>query len=189
MSKNNLVRIVGDEVQLEKLVQRDQFLQVVNTIPPASWVKDHPIAKGVKYMPIERIELLLTRIFQEWHVEIKREGQLANSIYVTVRLHYKDPIDGEYRWQDGTGAAPLKTDKGETAANLAAIKNDAVMTGLPAAESFAVKDAAEKIGRLFGKDLNRRDVAGFTPNYDTQAAKARITRQKNKLKEQLDANS
>lgn len=171
------------------MVKRDQFLQVVNIDPPKEWVKDHPIAKGVKYMPIERIELLLTRIFQEWKVEILREGQLANSLYVTVRLHFKDPIDGEWRWQDGTGAAPIKTDKGENASNMAAIKNDAVMTGLPAAESFAVKDAAEKIGRLFGKDLNRKDVAGFTPSYDTQSAKIKITKAKNAIKEKLDADS
>lgn len=190
MSKQkSLVKIVGDEVQLEKLVQRDQFLQVVNTSPPQAWIKEHPLAKGVKYMPIERIELLLTRIFQEWRVEIRREGQLAQSLYVTVRLHYKDPIDGEWRWQDGTGAAPLKTQKGATAADLSAILNDAVMTGLPAAESFAVKDAAEKIGRLFGKDLNRKDVAGFTPSYDTQSAKARITRKKNEIKEKLDEDN
>lgn len=169
-----LVKIVGDEVRLEKLVQRDEFLQVVNIDPPKEWVHDHPFAKGVKYIPIERIELLLTRIFQEWRVEVRREGQLANSVYVTVRLHYKDPIDGDWRWQDGTGAAPIKTDKGETAANMAAIKSDAIMTGLPAAESFAVKDAAEKIGRLFGKDLNRRDVVSFTPSYDVEEAKKKI---------------
>lgn len=188
MSKT-LVKIVGDEVLLAKLVQRDQFLQVVNTPPPDAWVKEHPIAKGVKYMPIERIELLLTRIFQEWKVEIKREGQLANSLFVTVRLHFKDPIDGEWRWQDGTGAAPIKTDKGANASDMGAIKNDAVMTGLPAAESFAIKDAAEKIGRLFGKDLNRKDVAGFTPSYDTQSAKIMITKAKNALKEKLDASN
>lgn len=183
----SLVKIVGDKIQLEKLVKRDQFLQVVNQDPPAEWVKPHPIAKGVVYMPIERIELLLTRIFQEWWVEILREGQLANSLFVTVRLHYKDPIDGEWRKQDGTGAAPIKTDKGESPANMSAIKNDAVMTGLPAAESFAIKDAAEKIGRLFGKDLNRRDVAGFTPSYDTQSAKIRITKQK--IKEKLNESN
>ena len=188
MSKS-LVKIVGDEVQLEKLVKRDQFLQVVNTPPPNAWIKEHPFAKGVKYMPIERIELLLTRIFQEWRVEIKREGQLAQSLFVTVRLHYLDPKDGECRWQDGTGAAPLKTDKGASAADLASIKNDAVMTGLPAAESFAVKDAAEKIGRLFGKDLNRKDVAGFTPSYDTQSAKIKITKAKNAIKDKLNADS
>lgn len=189
MANKSLVKIVGDEVQLKKLVQRDQFLQVVNTEPPAAWIKEHPLAKGVKYIPIERIELLLTRIFQEWRVEIRREGQLAQSLYVTVRLHYKDPIDGDWRWQDGTGAAPLKTDKGTIASDLSAIKNDAVMTGLPAAESFAVKDAAEKIGRLFGKDLNRKDIVALTPSYNTQSAKIMITKQKNAIREKLDANN
>jgi len=38
-----------------------------------------------------------------------------------------------------------------------ATKNDAVMKAAPAAESYAVKDAAEKIGKLFGKDMNRAD--------------------------------
>ncbi len=173
----SLISIVDDDVKIEKLVQRDQFLQVVNTTPPDAWLKEHPLAKGVKYIPIERIELLLTRIFQQWHVEIRREGQLANSIFVTVRLHYLDPLTNEFVWQDGTGAAPIKTDKGASAADMSSIKNDAVMTGLPAAESFAIKDAAEKIGRLFGKDLNRRDVAPFTPSYDTEEAKERLRAQ------------
>lgn len=189
-TKNQLVKIIGDDLEiLQKLVKRDQFLLVVNQNPHPNWVKNHPLAEGVKYIPIEIIELLLTRIFQEWKVEILREGQLAQSLYITARLHYKDPIDGEWRWQDGTGAAPLKTEKGASAADLAKIKNDAVMTGLPAAESYAVKDAAEKIGRIFGKDLNRRDVAGFTPSYDTQSAKIRITKQKNAIKEKLNANN
>ena len=188
MSNKSLVKIVGDEIQLQKLVQRDEFLQVVNMNPPAEWIKEHPFAKGVKYIPVERIELLLTRIFQEWRVEIKREGQLAQSLFVTIRLHYKDPIDNEWRWQDGTGAVPLKTEKWAAAADLNKILSDAVTTGLPAAESFALKDAAEKIGRLFGKDLNRRDVAGFTPSYDTRSAKVIIGKKK-KLLEKLDENS
>lgn len=191
-NKKNVARIAGDDdiELLQKLVKRDQFLQVVNMSPPANWVKDHPTAKNVKYIPIERIELLLTRIFQEWRVEILREGQLAQSIFVTVRLHYLDPITHEWRWQDGVGAAPLQTNKDSSAADLANIKSNAVMIGLPAAESYALKDAAEKIGRLFGKDINRRDVAGFTPIYDTHSSKVRIANEKKKIRKKLeDENS
>ena len=36
------------------------------------------------------------------------------------------------------------------------------MKSVPAAESYAVKDAAEKLGKLFGKDLNRKDAFGYT---------------------------
>jgi hypothetical protein len=183
---SSLLKIVGKDVKLlEKLVKRDQFLQLVNQTPSRKWVKQHPTINNVKYIPIEIIELLLTRIFQEWRVEIKREGQLAQSIFVEVRLHYKDPVDGEWRWQDGVGAVPIKTDKGASAADLTKIKYDAVMTGLPAAESFAVKDAAEKIGRLFGKDLNRKNIKEFVPSYATEEN----AEQKNKIKEALNADN
>ena len=60
-------------------------------------------------------------------------------------------------WQDGIGAAPIQTDKGAGAMQWDKAKSDAVMKAAPAAESYAVKDAAEKIGKLFGKDMNRAD--------------------------------
>lgn len=187
---SNLTKIIGNDIEiLEKLVKRDQFLEIVNQEPPQQWLKDHPTVYGVKYLPIEIVEMLLTRIFQEWKIEIKREGQLAQSIFVDVRLHYKDPIDGEWRWQDGLGAVPIKTDKGSSAADLNKIKFDAVMTGLPAAESFAIKDAAEKIGRLFGKDLNRKSVLDFVPNFDTEDVNEKIRQQKELIKESLNANN
>jgi hypothetical protein len=82
---------------------------------------------------------------------------IANSVVVTVRLFYQDVLSNEMLWQDGIGAAPIQTDKGAGAMDWNATKNDAVMKAAPAAESYAVKDAAEKIGKLFGKDMNRAD--------------------------------
>ena len=35
------------------------------------------------------------------------------------------------------------------------------MMAAPAAESYAIKDAVEKLGKLFGKDLNRKDSMGY----------------------------
>ena len=84
---------------------------------------------------------------------------IANSVVVTVRLYYLDiTSDKEIElWQDGVGAAPIQTDSGAGAMEWDKTKNDAVMKAVPAAESYAVKDAAEKIGKIFGKDLNRAD--------------------------------
>jgi hypothetical protein len=39
------------------------------------------------------------------------------------------------------------------------------MKSLPAAESYAIKDAAEKLGILFGKNLNRKDTIAFSGAY------------------------
>src|SRR5574344_2280474 len=125
---------------------------LLNEAPPKTWLKEHPMAKGVKYLPIERIEYMLTRIFKKWNVEIRQVQVVANSVVVTVRLYYQDVLSDEMLWQDGIGASPIQTDKGAGAMDWNKTKNDAVMKAAPAAESYAVKDAAEKIGKLFGKD-------------------------------------
>ncbi|MCK9281569.1 MAG: hypothetical protein M0P71_13165 [Melioribacteraceae bacterium] len=150
-----LQELIGGDVNL-KSKQNDLNL-LLNTNPPDAWLREHPLAKGVKYIPIERIEYMLTSIFQKWNVEIRQVQIIANSVVVTVRLYYQDTLSNEMLWQDGIGASPIQTDKGSGAMDWNKTKNDAVMKSAPAAESYAVKDAAEKIGKLFGKDMNRAD--------------------------------
>jgi hypothetical protein len=174
MAKDSMLARLVNEDKLGELVKQDEFLQLLNTPTPEVFVKDHPLAKGVKYIPIDKVEFLLTKLFQKWHVEIISEGQMLNSIYVKVRLHYFDPIAGEWKYQDGIGATAIQVDKGQDASNLGAIKSDAIQKALPAAESYAVKDAAEKIGRIFGKDLNRRDTLAFDPSYATEENKKKV---------------
>jgi hypothetical protein len=135
---------------------------LLNEQPPSDWLKTHPTASGVKYLPIERVEWLLSRIYGQWRVEIKETKIIANSMMTIVRLHYFDPyISGQWQWQDGVGAAPLQTDKGAGAIEFDKIKNDAVMKAAPASESFAIKDAAEKLGKIFGKDINRKSYMDY----------------------------
>ena len=134
---------------------------ILNSPPNDKWIKDHPLAKNVKYIPIERIEYLLTRLFIKWRVEVKVIQVVANSVVVTIRLHYQNIEDQEWSWQDGIGAAPIQTKSGAGAMEWDKTLNDAVMKAAPAAESYAIKDAAEKIGKIFGKDLNRKDAVMY----------------------------
>jgi hypothetical protein len=141
-----------------EIAKKENALNILlNHEPKKDWLRLHPVAKGVLYIPIERIEYLLTNIFQVWNVEIKEIKLIANSVVVTVRLHYKDPVTGEMQFHDGIGGAPLQTEKNAGAIEFDKIKSNAVMLAAPSAESYAIKDAAEKLGKLFGKDLNRSD--------------------------------
>lgn len=88
---------------------------------------------------------------------------IANSVVATVRLYVINPITQSEEWQDGIGAAPIQTDKGAGAMDWNKAKAQGVMMAAPSAETFAVKDAAEKFGKLFGKDLNRAEII----NYDS----------------------
>lgn len=136
------------------------FQVLVNQPPKPEWVKIHPITQE-PYIPIERIEWLLINVVVRYKVEILDVKQIANSVTITVRLHYFDHVFNEWTFHDGVGSAPLQTDKGKGAVNWDYIKSNAVQIGAPAAKSYAVKDAAEQIGKLFGKDLNRKEIMNF----------------------------
>lgn len=147
--------LVNGDIELK--YDQNELNKLLNCPPSDKWIKKHPFAKNVRYIPIERVEALLTVLFIRWHVEIRQVQVIANSVVVTVRLFYQDVLSDTELWQDGVGAAPIQTDSGAGAMDWNATKSDAVMKAVPAAESYAVKDAAEKIGKIFGKDLNRAD--------------------------------
>lgn len=130
--------------------------------PPNSWVKKHPMASNVSYLPIDKVEFLLTQLFVKWWVDIKTVQQIANSIVTTVRLNYINLVDGKESYQDGIGAAPVHTSKGAGATDFNKVLTDSVMKAAPASESYAIKDAAEKIGNIFGANLNRKDTLIYT---------------------------
>jgi len=159
---NKLPALKDLYAQSVTLAKENDLNILLNQEPKKQWIKAHPMASGVKYIPIEVIEYLLTSIFIRWHVDIKESKVIANSVVVTVRLHYQNPVDGEMRYQDGIGACPMQTAKDAGATDFSQIKSDAVMKAAPAAESYAIKDAAEKLGKLFGKDLNRKDAFGYS---------------------------
>ena len=150
-----LTDLLDGDIELK--TDQNKLNVLLNQPPNPKWVKDHPFAKGVKYIPIGRIEYLLTRLFIKWHVEVKSIQTVANSIIVTIRLYFQNIENDEWSWQDGIGAAPIQTEKDAGAMDWNKILTDSVMKAAPAAESYAVKDAAEKIGKIFGKDLNRKD--------------------------------
>lgn len=176
-TSKGLPALIEGSNDIEAYTKQGKLKELLNQQPNKAWVKDHPIAKNVKYLPIDKVETMLDMIFQQWRIEIKSVNQLAQSICAVVRLHYLNPITKEWSYHDGVGATPLKTDKGASAAELGAIKNDAVATGAPSAVSFAIKDAAEHLGKLFGRDLNRKDTIAFVnlfvedaPVYDKESA-------------------
>lgn len=172
---NLAIPTIADLVAESEQSFKDNALMVIlNTEPHKAWIEEHPFVsvkkwvgkelKDVKlpYLPISRIEYLLSRIFTKWWVEVKSVQQIANSVVVTVRLYVVDPVSGETRWNDGCGASPMQTDKGAGAIEWDKIKASAVMMAVPSAESYAFKDAAEKFGKIFGKDLGRKDVIDYT---------------------------
>lgn len=134
------------------------------------------------YIPIDKVEFMLDRIFQEWRVEVLREGVMFNSIYVTVRIHYKNPLTSEWSYHDGVGAKDVQLNSGASAADLGSIKASAVQMALPSAKTYAIKDACDHLGNLFGRSVNRKDaIQSFSGAYMGTTPKSPITKTEDDL--------
>lgn len=156
---------------LEEAYKNEQLNLLLNQAPPASWVKKHPYIKDYNYLPIDKIEYLLRRVFKQYKIEVLREGTSFNGVYVVVRVHYLNPITNEMCYHDGIGAQQLQTKQGSSAADLANINNGALSMAFPIAKTIAIKDACDHFGTLFGANLNRKDTIAYTPDKSVIDAK------------------
>lgn len=171
----------------ELALKNDALNYLLNQDVPIQWVKKHPFVSvkingqntPLEYIPVERTKLLLTQIFQVWESEIIDYKVLFNAVSVQVRLKVRNPLNGEWITHDGVGAVDVQTKSGASASDLAQIVPSAVMKALPAAASYALKNAAEKLGSIFGGNLQKYDISPFTPLYDKEL--------KEKMSEQLKA--
>ena len=147
--------------ELAEVAKHDEFVSLMNQPPAPEWIKEHPYIKWHKYLPIERVEFLLKSIFKNYRVEITGQGTAFNGVWVTIRLHYVHPVTGDWQFHDGIGSVQLQTANGTSPADLSNINNGALSMAFPMAKTLAVKDAADMFGKLFGADLNRKDIITY----------------------------
>lgn len=161
--KNNLPTIAELTGDIEAAFKNDQFNLLMNQEPPLKWVKKHPYISNHHYMPIDKVEYLLKKLFKLYKIEVLKTGMLLNTVEVQVRVHYLHPVVNEWMFHDGVGAQELQTqkDSGNLKLDMSNVNRGAVTMALPIAKSLAIKDAADHLGKLFGADLNRKDTLSF----------------------------
>lgn len=153
-----------DASSLELAAGAESLNAILNVEPPQKWIKKNPYADNSLYIPIDKVEYLMRKIFKKWRVKITGQGTSFNGVWVTVRVRYYDPSLAEWTYQDGIGAAQLQTKKGTSPADLANINNGAIAMAFPIAKTEAIKDACHLIGNIFGANLNRKDTLAFSPD-------------------------
>jgi len=146
---------------IEQAAKLEQFTVLLNQPPKPEWVKKHPFIKDYYYLPADKVEYLLKALFKEYKIEITGQGTAFNGVWVTVRIHYRNPITQEWLFHDGIGASQLQTAKGTSPADLANINNGALSMAFPIAKTVAIKDACDHFGVLFGSNLNRKDTINY----------------------------
>ena len=95
MNENKLPTLAELTQDVEVAYKNDQFNLLLNQEAPAKWVKTHPYIKNHKYLPIDKVEYLLRRIFKTYSIEITGQGTAFNGVWVTIRLKVTNPVSGE----------------------------------------------------------------------------------------------
>lgn len=109
------------------------------------------------YVPIGVVEECLRQVFfRQVDFIIKQSYRDLNSFVIVARIKYKCPISGEKRIVDGIGAKSLQQDAGAKIYDFnSTMKANALELGVANAYSIAIKNAAKKLGDMFGGGLNR----------------------------------
>jgi len=134
-----------------KEAEFSEYQRVVNNDPFEWSLQDVEVTDGktnlpkiVKSMKLSSVYLLLDAIYETYDTEIREIRLLGKAVVVTVRLMTIDK-DGVVRSRDGTGFVDAS---GEGVRNASSM-----------AEANAIKNAAKKLGKVFGRDLYAEDEA------------------------------
>lgn len=168
---NNKNLIPLDNKGVPKYNDLMAFKNLIKKNPSESWVKTNPYSQNARYLPIRIVEELLSEIFPFWQVIQNGEPKiLGNSVVISVDLRVFNPILNQWMSYAGVGAVPIELEKpkynkegvqtGGSRNNIdfEFINSKAMHKNVPAALSFAVNNAAKKIGRLFGSHLNSTET-------------------------------
>lgn len=163
--------VITDEMR-----KSEQFLTLLNQEPPKEWIKIHPFIKNFKYLPIDKVEFLLRTLFGfNWQIIINECTPTFNGFMCRVTVKFKHPITDEWMQQDGVGAKQLQLRSQTLEEKDNGIKvsfchenlsNGAIEMAVAIAETVAIKDACDKLGSVFGANLNRKDVMNYQGNPD-----------------------
>jgi len=151
-----------DEMQFLNRLQK--FTASINRKPPAV-IEEKIDGKVLQHVPISAIEQLLRRLyFGQYTIEVVDYKQIMNEVTVHARLRVRHPVTNEWLTYDGLGSVQIQQYSGAKIGDIINTKiGNALHKNLPAAYAFAVKNAAKKIGKIFGADLMRKHEDEYKP--------------------------
>ena len=136
-----------------------EFKTLVNKSPSSSWIRVNKYSNNAKYLPIRIVEELLKELFPFWQIEQIGEPKiLGNSVVISVNLKVFHPLLNQWLNYAGVGAVPIEVSKGAHPTDWTKINPKALHKNVPAALSFAISNAAKKIGKIFGSHLNSNET-------------------------------
>lgn len=190
-------------------VKMQGFSRLLNKPVEGEKLEEHPIAKGVKYLPISFIEMALdTLYFGLWEAYDYKSKLIINEMEGIITLRVFHPVAKVWLRRAGVAAKAIMTDsvpdelkfqngdsykikdekrqgRNKWALNPDNKKPAALeMGGSASLRSLAIKNAALSLGKYFGRDVNRDHIDTYHGIVESLSVK--INKYRTDLSDALD---
>lgn len=157
----------------DKWSKLEAFQAMMNQSPPDSAIEGTPDGSA-RTMVISHVENALDMFFLgQWSTNDFTFKVVGNELAGQLVLSVTHPITGTVRTLVGVAAQAIMMDKAPDGLNgqdknrwsqdISNKKSKALKMNLPALKSECLKNAAQQLGKAFGKDLNRKNAATYAP--------------------------
>jgi hypothetical protein len=146
--------------------QLQDFQAKLNREPNPAELGKTPDGKA-KTLPISFIEMTLDELFLgQWETSEPTYQQVFNEVVGSLVLTVWHPITNRPIRRVGFASVVITQDKDATISEFNATKKkNALDLSFPKLKSECTKNAAQSLGKIFGRDLNRTQADTYNPVY------------------------
>lgn len=152
------------KVQDDPRLLLQNFQKILHKEPPAENIKTNMYAGNSRYLPISFIEMELDKLFfGMWSTENIQYSTVANEIICTLELHVLHPTTNKWLTRCGMGAAMIQFQSKSNKMDISNKIANTLTKDAPHAKAQAFRNAAQSLGKSFGRDLNREYEGAYVP--------------------------
>lgn len=142
------------------------FNSLLNEQPEEKNVKTNKFAGNSKYLPISFVQMKLDELFVGlWKTKNFTFEVVANELIGRVTLEYFHPFAKIWIEREGAAAVMIQQSSGADLTDISAKIKNTLGKDHPHLLASCICSAARSIGKVFGRDLNRKDEDEYTSFY------------------------
>lgn len=163
-----------------------RFVGALNRPPDEKEVKQNP--SGALYIPISFLQMSLDEyFFGLWKTENFRWQVMGNEIAGSIDLHVFHPVERVWIVRTGAAATMIRQHKGAAVTDYSAKIHNALEMDVPHLLADCLRNAVQSLGKLFGRDLNRKFADAYAPLIKAEAEGNGATTVEMENRRQLDS--
>lgn len=179
---------LAQNTQSDPRIYVQNFINKLNKKNPVNGLEKTPDGKAVTLV-ISHVEMTLDEMYLGlWSTENFKWSVIQNEVVGSLDLVVCHPVNGMMIRRTGAASIIIQVDKvpdgltgkarNEWQLNVSNKKSNALDLGFPKLKAECLKNAAQSLGKIFGRDLNRKMTDEFTPVIKVESSKSNAEKMK-----------